>query len=296
MVKTIESLTEEQTNAMPGWVDKWVEWGTDCSPTPKQTVEDGIRACYRLSDQREPEEILWVRSPFEGVEVHTDRIGPSWRNYIIGQWISGVLATWTFFRDVCDLEFPDDTNERINAYIAANSAGWWWPYENLCIVSERPLYVHMEDQNLHAENGPAIEWSDGNKMYMWRGTRIPDWVVEDLTLERISHERNTEIRRCAIERYGWENWLLDAKVTPVHEEEDVGNPGAVLRLYDLPSEAQVYDENVRLLVMTNASRDPDGTLRTFAETVPSEIETAVSAAAWQFGTTEDLYRKIGRAT
>jgi hypothetical protein len=58
----------------------------------------------------------------------------------------------------------------------------------------------------------------------------------------------------------------------------------------------LYDEPVRLLVMENASLDRDGTRRTFAETVPADIQTAAAAAAWQMDVTETTYRAIQRAT
>jgi hypothetical protein len=81
---------------------------------------------------------------------------------------------------------------------------------------------------------------------------------------------------------------------PVDEADDPGNPGHVLRLFDTPD--QIYNEPTRLLVMSNASLDRDGTRRAYAETVPAEIGSAVAAAAWQFGVDADMYRQLERAT
>jgi hypothetical protein len=137
---------------------------------------------------------------------------------------------------------------------------------------------------------------DGYKVWAWRGTRVPEWVITNPDLGPISRESNTEIRRCAIENYGWDRYLTAIGAEPVHTEPDPGNPGHTLALYDLPDAAQVYGSPVRLVVMHNASRDRDGGRRTFAETVPVDIQTAVGAQAWAFDTDETTYRSLARAT
>jgi hypothetical protein len=152
------------------------------------------------------------------------------------------------------------------------------------------------ERRLHNPDGPAWSWVTGEMVHAWHGTRVPAWVIDNPTGDQIAAEPNTEIRRCAIERYGWDRYLAHLGVTPVSIEDDPGNPGHQLALYDLPETAQLYDEPVRLLVMENASRDRDGSRRTFAETVPVSCPDAVSAAAWQFDVDPDLYRALQRAT
>jgi hypothetical protein len=91
----------------------------------------------------------------------------------------------------------------------ANSAGWWWPGKKLCIVSDRPALVHTETWDasrgtvrLHNSTGPAIAYRDGLKEYAWHGRRVPAWVIEEPTAERIAAESNAEVRQCAIEALG----------------------------------------------------------------------------------------------
>ena len=162
-------------------------------------------------------------------------------------------------------------------------------------MSEKHTACHVDVNGaLHHETRPAWEWADGTKIWAWRGTRVPEWVITDCTLDQIGRETNTEIRRCAIEHYGWDRYLTSIGAAPVDEADDPGNPGHVLRLFDTPE--QIYSEPTRLLVMSNASLDRDGTRRTYAETVPAEIGSAVAAAAWQFGVDVDVYRQLERAT
>jgi hypothetical protein len=232
----------------------------------------------------------------------------TWWHRIEGQWWAGWFAWRSFFRDECDLELPSGLWDSWAAYEAANSAGWWWPHRQFVIVAERPTQISLEQigprgwrsHQLHRADGPAISWTDGWAVSYWHGVAVPGWVTGadgGPTLARIQAEKNTEVRRCAIEAYGWDRYLSDIGSTPVDVADDPGNPGQVLRLFDLPREAQVYPAPVRLLVMTNASVDRGSReRRVFAETVPVECAGAVDAAAWQFGVTPDRYRRLQRAS
>ncbi len=183
--------------------------------------------------------------------------------------------------------------------LLARSAGWCWFHQGFTVISDRPELLHDETvtghrRALHCADGPAVTYRDGWSVWAWHGTTVPEWVIENPTIDKIQAEVNTELRRCAIESYGWAEYLAAIGATPVDEADDPGNPGHRLRLYDTPE--QVYDTPTRLLVMDNASLDRDGTRRMYAETVPADIGDAVSAAAWQFDIAPDTYRRLERAT
>jgi hypothetical protein len=170
------------------------------------------------------------------------------------------------------------------------------PLTGVVIAVGPHIHCHMTDGLLHNDTGPAWLWPDGFAIWSWRGTRVPAWVITDCTPDRIAAEPNTETRRCAIEHFGWDRFLTHLGVTPIDVADDPGNPGHHLELFNIPAEHQPHDEPVRLLIMRNASRDRDGTRRTFAETVPANIGTAIDAAAWQFDIDPDIYRQLERAT
>ncbi len=198
---------------------------------------------------------------------------------------------------------PNDMRKLGYWVTLAQSCGWWWPKRIVCIISNRPERVVMEPTNqarslrLHCEDGPALRYRDGWEVHAWHGTNVPRDLIEvGWDAKRIVQEPNTEIRRCAIEKIGWPNYLHSLGVRPVHECDDPGNPGHRLELYDLPDVAQVFGPPVRLVVMENASLDRDGRRRTYAETVPADIQYADEAQAWQFDVPLDSYRAIARAT
>ena len=228
-----------------------------------------------------------------------------WRKRFGGSFWAYWNAYSSFFREQTDLQLPGDLWDRDRAYADAQSAGWWWPHREFVMVCDRPDLIVREQigprgwgsHQLHNDRGPAIRWRDGWALHFWHGTRVPAWVIEAPSVELIQAEKNSEIRRCAIEAYGWDRYLEHLGATPIDQADDPGNPGHTLRLYDVPNSRELYDGNdVRLLVMDNASRDRDGSRRTYAETVPATIATCVAAAAWQFDLPETTYRELVRAT
>ena len=171
------------------------------------------------------------------------------------------------------------------------STGWWWPRDDVCVMAERPVAIHLdEDSLLHNDKGPALAFADGSVAHAWRGALVPRWVIEEPTGARILAERNVEVRRCAIERIGWERFVDDARLTLLGTAPDPGNPGFELKLYDLPA------ERVRLLLAVNGSVERDGTRRRYGLRVPDWFTDPVDAAGWSYGLTGAQYSQLQRRT
>jgi hypothetical protein len=219
--------------------------------------------------------------------------------WFYGQWDASWIAFYEFGRRI-GVQYEESTAQALDAYIAiAQSAGWWWPYKDVCIMTDRPTEIIRDPQSrLHNEDGPALKYSDGYSLYAWHGTRVPEWVIETdtstWTLDQLLKEPNSEIRRAAIERFGWDAFIAQSGIEAIHTAPDPANPGYDIGLYELPE--QVYDEPVRLILVTNASPERDGTRRRFGLTVPAEITDATEAAAWTFNLSADEYRNLTRAT
>jgi hypothetical protein len=121
-----------------------------------------------------------------------------------------------------------------------------------------------------------------------------DLIETDWTPERILAEPNVEIRRCAIERMGWDRFAAAAALMQLDRAADPANPGQLLRLYDVPG--RLLDSAARVLVCTNATRERDGSRRSFGLTVPVDCRSALAAAAWTFDLAEAEYVNLARAT
>ena len=220
------------------------------------------------------------------------RLWPNWQAYI------------AFFRDIVELKLPQDIWDRSRAYDAAQSAGWWWPFRDFVMVCDTPLEIHVErvgpdgwgSHRLHREDGSAVRWSDGWGVYAWHGVTVPSWVIEDPSVEKALAERNTEIRRAAFEKIGWDRVIDHLGVKPIDVCPDPANAPHELALYRLPDKANPYGQPVNLLLMVNGSPDRSGDLRRYGETVPPSIKTAIEAAAWQYGMKPGVYQQLARRT
>jgi hypothetical protein len=168
----------------------------------------------------------------------------------------------------------------------ARAAGWWWPYERLAIVCDRPSELHRDEPGrLHRGDGPALSYTDGFALYAWRGMPIPaDFTdtLAGLTAERIAAEGNAELRRVMLENFGYDRYLAETGARPVHRDET-----GVLWRIEMPG-----DEPVAMVEVVNATPEPDGTRRTYHLRVPPRTRTAREGVAWTFGLIEDDYEPV----
>jgi hypothetical protein len=177
----------------------------------------------------------------------------------------------------------------------ARAAFWTWTFKDFALLIERPTVLTLDPQvRLHNETGPAMLWPDGWGFHAWHGTRVPaDLIETGWDTSRILAEPNAEIRRCAIERLGWDQLITAAKLAQVGKTvDDPGNPGQSLTLYDVPE--QIYDAPVRVLLCTNGTVERDGTRRRFGLTVPAEFADPIAAAAWTYDLTAEQYLTVAR--
>ncbi|MGV9268041.1 DUF6745 domain-containing protein [Kitasatospora sp. NPDC003701] len=165
----------------------------------------------------------------------------------------------------------------------ARGAGWWWPYEGVALVSERPVALHRDEAGrLDRADGPALEYADGFALHAWRGMPVPADFLSGLgavTVERIRTEENAELRRVLLEHYGYERYLADSGAEPLHRD----GTGVLWRI-QLPE-----DEPVVMVEVVNSTAEPDGTFRTYWLRVPPSTRTARAGVAWTFGIPEAEY-------
>jgi len=206
------------------------------------------------------------------------------------------MACYDALRRVAGVVFtPEQTRQFALWATAARSCGWWWPREDVCVVSERPVTMHTEvwgedgEVRLHRPDGPALRYADGWETYAWHGTQVPPWVITDPSVRRIEQETNIEVRRCAIEHLGWASYIDQAGLRLIASAPDPGNPGSELHLYDLR-------KRTRVLLAVNGSVERDGHRRRYGLTVPGFLEDPIAAAGWTYGLSADQYSLLARRT
>ncbi|MFD9587697.1 DUF6745 domain-containing protein [Streptomyces sp. NPDC059980] len=176
-----------------------------------------------------------------------------------------------------------DTGPLAGIAAVARDAGWWWPYEKVAVISERPLSLHRDEAGrLDRGDGPALAYGDGFELYAWRGMPVPSTFLDELTEltpERIRDEENAELRRVMLEHYGYDRYLEASGAVPVHRDET-----GVLWRVEL-----VGDEDVVMVEVINSTPEPDGTSRTYWLRVPPSTRTAREGVAWTFGLGAEVY-------
>lgn len=183
------------------------------------------------------------------------------------------------------------------------SSGWWWTYQNAVILTDRPCDLHDElvpgsdrRRQMHNESGPSIVYRDGWSLWHWHGMLVPQWVVETPTVERIMSEQNAEIRRCGIESLGWDRFIPAAGLRLLDEQPDPANHPHTIALYDLPEKFQDQNDPCRVILVTNASDERDGTRRRFGLLVDRHHTDAVEAAASTFNKSKAEYLQLESAS
>lgn len=157
----------------------------------------------------------------------------------------------------------------------------WFVLSDTVFAVPRPE-VHVRNGRLHRADGPALAWPGGTRRWFWNGVEVPRHVVEEpqrLTVRQVREERNVEVRRVMLERYGAERLLRDLEARPVHADDF----GTLYRV-DVPG-----DEPLALVRVVNATPEPDGSRKLYFLRVPPSMRTARQAVAWTFGLTEAQY-------
>jgi len=205
--------------------------------------------------------------------------GPQKWDCLYGQHDAGWLSYYDF---VDKLQIPG-TFPLQGLMELAQHASWFWPYENVCIMTERPLALKRDNRfRIHGETDMCLRYSDGWGLYAWHGVLVPPYVIllpEPLTFDLIESEPNAEVRRVLIERFGLENYLREGKVLRIHQD-------AAGILYRMNLES---DEPILVVRVMNSTPEPDGTIKEYFLRVPPNMQRAKQAVAWTFGLTEEEY-------
>ena len=88
------------------------------------------------------------------------------------------LITECCFYDFCIsvLNLPHNQQKWKALKNIVQHCGWVFDYNNICLVSNRPIKLSFDEQNnLHESSGkPAIEYADGFKVYAHHGVWLPE--------------------------------------------------------------------------------------------------------------------------
>ena len=178
------------------------------------------------------------------------------------------------------LNYPYNQNQWDILQGVAKNCGWIFPYQYTCIVCDRPIKLSFDEQNnLHANGKPAIEYADGFKVYAHHGVWLPEKYGTIPTSEWRSQwlleEENAELRRVLIQIIGYDKICQDLGAV----ELDSWQEYTLLKIENYtelnPDGSQDTSEPMHLLKMTCPSTGHIHFLR-----IPPNINSARDAIAW----------------
>jgi hypothetical protein len=185
------------------------------------------------------------------------------------------IRRFVLCRDVVGVRYEPHLSKRLDWWAELVRSGlWWWPYREICLVSERPAEIHVLDgERLHNDSGPAVRFHDGWSIWALNGVLVDEQVVlhpETQSLPQIRREQNAEVKRIRIERYGWDRYLAEVGATVIDRRRNDIEATRETLLRGPDSET--------VLVCACPS-----TARIYALRVPPEIQTCQEAQAWLSG-------------
>ena len=188
---------------------------------------------------------------------------------------------WAEFAIHIGVTFPSNLTRRLDIIRRISTqCEWWWAYENMVIVSQRPLYVKFDDrQRLHCETGKSVEYADGTGISTWHGVSIPDnWVSERATIDPVEILKcaNVEQRAAGIACVGMARAMDTLGYQVIDSDPDASHG----ELIEISGEKLGLPEPGRFL---RAECPRNGYI---VEGVPLEVKTVRQAQAWRVGLVE----------
>ena len=133
-----------------------------------------------------------------------------WLSHVAGR----MWPSWPAYIEYARGEMGDKFLTKFEAIIDQAQCSWWWPTDvGVWAVDNPTILKYDEDMNLHCTDGPALEYSDGYRIYMVNGVLMKPEYLNDhsnITLDVIKSEINIEVKRVLRELYGNERYLVDS--------------------------------------------------------------------------------------
>jgi hypothetical protein len=124
-------------------------------------------------------------------------------------------------------------------------------------VSTLPAKVAVDEgRRPHCADGPAFVWLDDVRDHYWHGVHVEPWIVTDpgrITIKAINGEKNIEVRRVMIERYGEDRYIADSRMRPVASD----------RFGSLYIQRLEAGRPIARVKVRNGTAEPDGTFRSY---------------------------------
>jgi hypothetical protein len=274
----IDKMTEEQEAKMEVYIEEWLKI---CLSTERFTIgeaRDIVRDFYAdVLEMNLPETLIITDSPksaWDAVCEYKLADGES-KEFIYPYTVGNMNSGYFSFYEFCEKGLGvSGYTPKWRSYLNTVKFGIFFCFDDICIVSQKPISIAMVNGLLHNPNGPSISYADGFEVYSLNGIKVTKELVmtpaSELSTDLVLKEKNAEIRREMVRKIGIERVIdkLGANVVDKWEEYE---------LLDMPKIEGMISK-AKWLKMKNPSI---GTYH--IEGVPFEMKTCQEALSWRIG-------------
>ena len=204
------------------------------------------------------------------------------------------VAYYMFGREI-GVSYDAEMSRRLDLHgEVCRSCMWFWLFEGLCILSDRPSEIHRDSRNnLHNLTGPAVGFRDGWGVWSSHGVRLRREIIEQpetITVKDCLEERNAEIRRVMIDQHDkidGRSYIVDAGGKMV--DESIDSKGELRQLWRI---SVARDEDIVKVRCINSTPEPDGSHKVYWLRVPPATKTAREGLAWTANVDPKFYEPL----
>jgi len=183
----IDKLTDAQKAKIPEYVEQYKRIGLSTEPCNRALAEKAVGDSYEYLKLKRPT-FMWCDSPQAGAklaaqlakgsdEVSDEEIQAQKQLASFGSFEAYWVAFYAFIAEQLPVE-KDNLIDIVKEIV--QNAGVYWTFEDVVVMTEKPVKIHMRDDKLHNPNGLAIEYKDGTGVFYLDGVRYPSLLAMEV--------------------------------------------------------------------------------------------------------------------
>ena len=142
-----------------------------------------------------------------------DNLGDNLRDnlntsYLWGNMESYWISYYTYPERYLNINYKEYSKILVLWDNLCKSCGWWYSFDKICFISDRPKEIHKKGIQLHNESGPTLSYRDGYALWFLNGVDVGEKIVmtpfDKLDPSLILKEKNAEVRRELVRKIGIE--------------------------------------------------------------------------------------------
>lgn len=240
-MKKIEKLTAKQEAKFPEYVQKWTSIGVNTDRLNQEETERIIHDYQEhiLNREKTPVVIFdnpnecWVACNYavsgvapENLRERVDNffntpkgerdieVGTPVFPYQEGSFFVSVFSFYDYMFNELGIEIDSELRKRYDMWEATSKLGLIYPLDDVCIVSEKPTIVNLNENNqLHCDGAAALEYAGhGNfKIYALNGVVVDEYLAvtpeEQLDLKYYHSIKNADQKTEFVRKFGIDRML-----------------------------------------------------------------------------------------